>query len=335
MKRVLTPEMAAEMLEVAVYTISDWLRRGKIPGFKLGRKWKLHECAVQDWIENGGQDNHPDGYFDNSRTLKDREEDEEEERKAEEAREGKAAREKGDEAPRKRRNRKRKENEQLEQPVEVKDDDWPIMAFAVFETGGMVERKQIRFPLSWMPRIMKVIRKVAAYEDELGNFVRDAVFWRLLQMEQRIGDNSQNDPVWAMRREADMIQDRLRAETEMMKTLTDAAQAVMQQGDQNVKQRDLERLEIGLRMLPDYLVDSAVNIINQIRRSLGLVDLVGATIRAEREAEERNAGEPGSDGTGPVGSTGGRGLGLDGRDGSARGDREAPPGDAANEILVR
>ncbi len=45
-ERALTPEQAAERLQVSELTIKDWLRKGKLKGFKAGRLWRIREADL-------------------------------------------------------------------------------------------------------------------------------------------------------------------------------------------------------------------------------------------------------------------------------------------------
>ena len=48
----ITPEQAAEFFQVSVYTIKNWLRQGKLEGFRLGGKdWRTTMEACNKFIE--------------------------------------------------------------------------------------------------------------------------------------------------------------------------------------------------------------------------------------------------------------------------------------------
>lgn len=50
----ITPEYAADLLQVSVYTIKRWLRQGDLDGFKLpGNQWRTTEEACKKLIEKG------------------------------------------------------------------------------------------------------------------------------------------------------------------------------------------------------------------------------------------------------------------------------------------
>lgn len=58
MEKLLTPEQAAEYLNLPVSTVRKWLRQGKIKGVKLGRLWRIPAEVLQ----NLGQKNSPGVY---------------------------------------------------------------------------------------------------------------------------------------------------------------------------------------------------------------------------------------------------------------------------------
>jgi excisionase family DNA binding protein len=51
MNKLLTPEEAAEILGISVYTIKDFLRAGKISGVKVGKLWRIEEKVLKEFIE--------------------------------------------------------------------------------------------------------------------------------------------------------------------------------------------------------------------------------------------------------------------------------------------
>ncbi len=50
MSRVLSTEAAAELLGVEVSTVRKWLRRGRIPGRRVGKLWRIPEQALIEWL---------------------------------------------------------------------------------------------------------------------------------------------------------------------------------------------------------------------------------------------------------------------------------------------
>lgn len=54
MARILTVKQAAELLQADADTVREWLRRGRIPGRRIGREWRISEDALQDWLKGAG-----------------------------------------------------------------------------------------------------------------------------------------------------------------------------------------------------------------------------------------------------------------------------------------
>lgn len=53
MSKLLTPEEAAEQMQVSVSTVKRWLRNGELKGVKPGgRLWRVEEEALQQFITN-------------------------------------------------------------------------------------------------------------------------------------------------------------------------------------------------------------------------------------------------------------------------------------------
>lgn len=52
MARVFTVYEAAEYLRVSPYTIRKWLRKGKIPGRKIGRAYHIVEAELEDMLRS-------------------------------------------------------------------------------------------------------------------------------------------------------------------------------------------------------------------------------------------------------------------------------------------
>jgi excisionase family DNA binding protein len=49
-ERLLTPEQAAERLQISPYTFKDWLKKGKFPGVKVGNRWRARESDIDSYI---------------------------------------------------------------------------------------------------------------------------------------------------------------------------------------------------------------------------------------------------------------------------------------------
>lgn len=50
-EKLLTPEQVAEELQLSLKTVGDYLRRGVLPGIKIGRHWRIPEKSLQDFID--------------------------------------------------------------------------------------------------------------------------------------------------------------------------------------------------------------------------------------------------------------------------------------------
>ena len=48
--KLLTPEQAAERLQISVFTMKDYLRNGKIKGVKIANRWRIKEEALENYI---------------------------------------------------------------------------------------------------------------------------------------------------------------------------------------------------------------------------------------------------------------------------------------------
>jgi excisionase family DNA binding protein len=55
MREVLDVGMAAKLLTVSTDTVYDLLKRGELPGRKVGRKWLTTRNAVLRWIESSSE----------------------------------------------------------------------------------------------------------------------------------------------------------------------------------------------------------------------------------------------------------------------------------------
>jgi excisionase family DNA binding protein len=54
-REVLDVGMAAQLLTVSTDTVYDLLKRGELPGRKVGRKWLTTRNAVLRWIESASE----------------------------------------------------------------------------------------------------------------------------------------------------------------------------------------------------------------------------------------------------------------------------------------
>ena len=51
MNNLLTPEQVAEKLQLSLITVKRWLTSGKLPGYKVGRQWRISEEQLQKFVE--------------------------------------------------------------------------------------------------------------------------------------------------------------------------------------------------------------------------------------------------------------------------------------------
>lgn len=52
-ERILTVAQTAELLQVNYETCRDWIKRGMLPGRKIGRVWRILESDLRDFISRG------------------------------------------------------------------------------------------------------------------------------------------------------------------------------------------------------------------------------------------------------------------------------------------
>jgi excisionase family DNA binding protein len=52
---VLTIEELAEYLKLSKSTLYHFARDGKVPGVKVGRHWRFHRDAIDEWMRKGGR----------------------------------------------------------------------------------------------------------------------------------------------------------------------------------------------------------------------------------------------------------------------------------------
>lgn len=51
-EKLLTPQDAAQRLNVVTKTVREWLKRGELPGVKLGRNWRIREEDLNAYINS-------------------------------------------------------------------------------------------------------------------------------------------------------------------------------------------------------------------------------------------------------------------------------------------
>jgi excisionase family DNA binding protein len=52
-RHVLTVEQAADLLQLSPDTLYAMLRRGEVPGKKLGGQWRIPRAPFMDWLHAG------------------------------------------------------------------------------------------------------------------------------------------------------------------------------------------------------------------------------------------------------------------------------------------
>jgi excisionase family DNA binding protein len=51
MHDLFTAEQVAAILQLSPKTIKDWLRAGKLPGYKIGRVWRVRQADLETFIQ--------------------------------------------------------------------------------------------------------------------------------------------------------------------------------------------------------------------------------------------------------------------------------------------
>lgn len=51
MPEVLSFEEACQFLKLAKPTLYNYVRRGDVPAFKMGRVWKFHKDSLDQWLK--------------------------------------------------------------------------------------------------------------------------------------------------------------------------------------------------------------------------------------------------------------------------------------------
>ena len=52
--KILTPEGAAKLLSLTVYTVRQYARQGILPATKIGRTWRFSHNQLMEWLTSGG-----------------------------------------------------------------------------------------------------------------------------------------------------------------------------------------------------------------------------------------------------------------------------------------
>ena len=52
MERILTVEQASDLLQLKAETLRTYLRKGIVPGRKIGKAWRISEEALRLWLQS-------------------------------------------------------------------------------------------------------------------------------------------------------------------------------------------------------------------------------------------------------------------------------------------
>lgn len=50
-KKLLTPPQVADQLQVNERTVTQWLRKGHLRGFKIGKEWRIASADLEAFLE--------------------------------------------------------------------------------------------------------------------------------------------------------------------------------------------------------------------------------------------------------------------------------------------
>ncbi len=53
--KLLTPPQVAEHLQVNERTVTQWLRRGHLRGFKIGKEWRVSARDLENFLDLKGE----------------------------------------------------------------------------------------------------------------------------------------------------------------------------------------------------------------------------------------------------------------------------------------
>ena len=56
---LLTPEQVARRLNITLNTIYIWLRQGRLPGVRIGHRWRVRPEALDQFLQQGCPDTPP------------------------------------------------------------------------------------------------------------------------------------------------------------------------------------------------------------------------------------------------------------------------------------
>ena len=62
--KIMTIEELAEYLKISRSTLYKLLQDGKLPGQKIGKRWRFHKDAIDAWVTHGLEDRPADSHKD-------------------------------------------------------------------------------------------------------------------------------------------------------------------------------------------------------------------------------------------------------------------------------
>lgn len=145
-------------------TVTKWIRENKIPATKTGKHWLVRSDYLEVFINN--QNRWPEDHISiDNKTQK---------------------------------LKSIFEDDKFQDNIEISSIR-PIQTFATFETSkkGWSPTRGIKYPDEFHLRVDRIINILPQYNKSVGNFFRDAVYARLLDLEKIISDQGiAFDPKW-------------------------------------------------------------------------------------------------------------------------------------------
>jgi excisionase family DNA binding protein len=59
-RRFFTPEQVAELLQISRVTVMDYLRKGRLKGYRVGKLWRIKEEDLEAFLEGGADEDRAD-----------------------------------------------------------------------------------------------------------------------------------------------------------------------------------------------------------------------------------------------------------------------------------
>lgn len=180
---------AARQTNYQEMTITKWIRDNKLPGRKVGKRWYIQTSHWLLFLENGKKMPPDFGPIDNSHKVDVLDD---------------------------------QHGEIEDVPIE---NIRPIQTFSELESGrsGWAPSRAPKIPNELVPRIDRVIKILPQYNNSYGNFYRDAIYSRLLDIEQVLKQAGQGfDPAWESYRISQIIIERDDADKRTIESLKKA-----------------------------------------------------------------------------------------------------------------